>query len=281
MDNIIMMENVKKNFKDSMALKNLTFQVKEGEIFGFLGPSGAGKTTTIKLLTSQLIQTSGEIKVFCKKVYANKKYIFRNVGILSDNSGVYDKLTVGDNLMLYADIYGVPKKNVEEILEKVGMSDTIKKEAIKLSKGMKQRIMIARAVLHKPSLLFLDEPTSALDPGTALEIHKLLRKLNQEGTTIFLTTHNMEEADKLCDRVAFLNSGEIAEIGKPEALKLKYTTEEIKVILRDSDKVIMLKNSPESSGKIKMWMDSGKLISIHSMEPSLEKIFLNLTGRKL
>ncbi|WP_026884533.1 ABC transporter ATP-binding protein [Clostridium akagii] len=281
MDNIIMMENVKKNFKDSMALKNLTFHVKEGEIFGFLGPSGAGKTTTIKLLTSQLIQTSGEIKVFGKEVYANKKYIFRNVGILSDNSGVYDKLTVGDNLMLYADIYGVPKKNVEEILEKVGMSDTIKKEAIKLSKGMKQRIMIARAVLHKPSLLFLDEPTSALDPGTALEIHKLLRKLNQEGTTIFLTTHNMEEADKLCDRVAFLNSGEIAEIGKPEALKLKYTTEEIKVILRDSDRVIMLKNSPESSVKIKMWMDSGKLISIHSMEPSLEKIFLNLTGRKL
>lgn len=282
MENIIVMENVKKNFKESMTLKNLTFQVKQGEIFGFLGPSGAGKTTTIKLLTSQLIQTSGEIKVFGKGVYANKKYIFRNIGILSDNSGIYDKLTVRDNLMLYADIYGVPKKNVAEILETVGMSNIIKKEAGKLSKGMKQRLMIARAVIHKPKLLFLDEPTSALDPGNALEIHKLLRKLNKEGTTIFLTTHNMEEADKLCSRVAFLNAGEIVEIGNPEFLKLKYTTEEIKVILKHNDsKKIILKNSPESSAKIKMWMDNGEIVSIHSMEPTLEKIFLTLTGREL
>lgn len=282
MENIITMENVKKNFKENKTLKNLTFQVKQGEIFGFLGPSGAGKTTTIKLLTSQLTQTSGEIKVFGKEVYANKKYIFKNVGILSDNSGVYDKLTIGDNLILYADLYGVPKKNVAEILEIVGMSDIIKKEVGKLSKGMKQRLMIARAVIHKPKLLFLDEPTSALDPGNALEIHKLLRKLNKEGTTIFLTTHNMEEADKLCDRVAFLNAGEIVEIGNPEVLKLKYTTEEIKIILRQNEsKEIMLKNTPESAVKIKMWMDNGDLLSIHSMEPTLEKIFLTLTGREL
>jgi len=281
MESIISMQSVRKDFKESKALKNLTFQVKEGEIFGFLGPSGAGKTTTIKLLTSQLIPTSGEVKVFGKEVYANKKDIFSNVGILSDNSGVYDRLSVGDNLMLYADIYGVPKNYVDEILEMVGMSDTIKKEARKLSKGMKQRLMLARAVLHKPKLLFLDEPTSSLDPGTALEIHRLLRKLNEEGTTIFLTTHNMEEADKLCNRVAFLNAGEIVEIGNPEALKLKYTTEDIKVILRDTDKKIMLKNNLESAIKIKMWMENGQLISIHSMEPSLEKIFLNLTGREL
>jgi ABC-2 type transport system ATP-binding protein len=184
--------------------------------------------------------------------------------------------------MIYADIYGVPKKNVAEILEIVGMSDIIKKEVGKLSKGMKQRLMIARAVIHKPKLLFLDEPTSTLDPWNALEIHQLLRKLNKEGTTIFLTTHNMEEADKLCDRVAFLNAGEIVEIGNPEVLKLKYTTKEIKIILRQNEsKEIMLKNNPESAVKIKMWMDNGELKSIHSMEPTLEKIFLTLTGRKL
>jgi len=148
------MKNVRKDFKDTTALKNITFKVEEGGIFGFLGPSWSGKTTTIKLLTSQLIPTSGDVKVFCKDVYANKKDIIRNIGVLSDNSGIYDRLSVRDNLMLYADIYGVKMENVEEILDKVGMSADIKKEAKKLSKGMKQRLMIARAVLHKPKLLF-------------------------------------------------------------------------------------------------------------------------------
>lgn len=280
MEYIISMKNVRKNFKETVALKDLTFQVKDREIFGFLGPSGAGKTTTIKLLTSQLMPSGGEIKVFGKEVYANKKDIYKNVGVLSDNSGVYDRLSVWDNLMLFANINGVSKKNVEEILEKVGMLEAAKKEGKKLSKGMKQRLMIARAVLHKPKLLFLDEPTSSLDPGTALEIHRLLRKLNEEGTTIFLTTHNMEEADKLCDTVAFLNAGEIVEIGNPEALKLKYITEDIKVILKNGDRV-MLKNDLESAAKIKAWMENKQLVSIHSMEPSLEKIFLSLTGREL
>lgn len=281
MENIISMKNVRKDFKENVALKNLTFNIKEGEIFGFLGPSGAGKTTTIKLLTSQLIPTSGEVKVFGKEAYANKKDIAKNIGILSDTSGMYERLSVLDNLMLFAEINGVSKKNVLEVLEKIGMSEAIKKEAKKLSKGMKQRLMIARAVLHKPKLLFLDEPTSSLDPGTTLEIHRLLRKLNEEGTTIFLTTHNMEEADKLCDRVAFLNAGEIVDIGQPEALKLKYTNDDIKVILKDRSKEIMLKNNPEGASKIKAWMEEGQLLAIHSMEPSLEKIFLNLTGREL
>lgn len=275
------MKNVKKDFGGSTALKDLTFNVEQGEIFGFLGPSGAGKTTTIKLLTAQLEQTAGEIEVFGKAVYDNKRYIAKNIGILSDTSGLYERLSVQDNLMLYADINGVPKKNVQEILEKVGMSEAIKKEAKKLSKGMKQRLMLARAVLHKPKLLFLDEPTSSLDPATTLEIHRLLRKLNEEGTTIFLTTHNMEEADKLCDRVAFLNTGEIVEIGKSEALKLKYANDDIKVILRDESNHVMVKNNAEGAAKIHAWMEKGQLISIHSMEPSLEKIFLNLTGREL
>jgi ABC-2 type transport system ATP-binding protein len=290
MNNIISMKNVRKEFhvKQSnkqashkqVAISNLSLQIQEGEIFGFLGPSGAGKTTSIKLLTSQLKPTSGEITVFGKEVFSNKKYLFEHIGILSDNSGLYDRLSVYDNLMLFAKIKNVPINRVNEILEKVELSDYMNKEAGKLSKGMKQRLLIARAVIHKPKLLFLDEPTSSLDPGTSLEIHDLLRQLNKEGTTIFLTTHNMEEADKLCHRVAFLNQGEIVEMGNPEELKLKYITDDIKVVLKGSKK-LLIKNNPESGKQIKAWMENNQLLSIKSVEPNLETIFLNLTGRGL
>ncbi|MDF2803286.1 MAG: bacitracin transport ATP-binding protein BcrA [Anaerocolumna sp.] len=281
MDYIIEMNSVKKIFKEKTALKNLNVQVKEGEIFGFLGPSGAGKTTTIKLLTSQLLPTKGSVKVLGKEVYANKQYLYENIGVLSDNSGIYDRLSVWDNLSLYAELYGINKEAITDLLNKVGLSDNFKTEAKKLSKGMKQRLMIARAVLHNPKLLFLDEPTATLDPGNALEIHKLLNLLNKEGTTIFLTTHNMEEADKLCHRVAFLNDGEIVELGTPSELKLKYINDDITVILKENQEKIKIKNSPSNSQKIMDWMNQGQLLSIHTMEPTLEKIFLTLTGREL
>lgn len=281
MNYIIDLENVQKNFQKKTALKNLNVRVQEGEIFGFLGPSGAGKTTTIKLLTSQLLPSAGSVKVFGREVYSNKKSLYHQIGILSDNSGIYDKLSVWDNLALYARLFGVPDSNIAEILKKVDLADSKKTEAGKLSKGMKQRLMLARAVLHSPRLLFLDEPTAALDPGTALEIHKLLLQLNREGTTIFLTTHNMEEADKLCHRVAFLNDGEIAETGNPAELKLKYITDDMTVILKGSKDKIRLKNTPDTGKKLMDWMNNGELLSVHTMEPTLEKIFLMLTGREL
>lgn len=281
MENIISMKNVKKSFKEKQAIKNISLEIKEGEIFGFLGPSGAGKTTTIKILTSQLIPTSGEAKLFGKDIYSSKRDIFRNIGILSDNSGIYERLTVRDNLTLFADINGVSHENIHEALKKVGLSEYEKLQAKKLSKGMKQRLMLARAVMHKPKLLFLDEPTSSLDPGNANEIHRLLKTLNNEGTTIFLTTHNMEEADKLCNRVAFINDGEIVEMDNPQNLKLKYAKDDIKVILKQDRKEIIVKNSKDTADRVKLWMEQGELLSIHSMEPNLEEIFLKLTGRNL
>ena len=281
MENIISMKKVRKDFNKNAALKNLNLEIKEGEIFGFLGPSGAGKTTTIKILTSQLIPTSGQVRVFWKELYVEESKVLKDIGVLTDNSGLYERLTVKDNLMLFANINKLYEKDVDYVLKNMNMLDFKNKIVKKLSKGMKQRVMLAIAVLHKPKLLFLDEPTSALDPGTTLEIHRFLRKLNKEGTTIFLTTHNMEEADKLCDRVAFLNEGEIVEIGNPEELKLKYAGDDIQVKLKSENNSVIVKNNKEGAEKIESWMKQGQVLSIHSMEPNLEEIFLHLTGREL
>lgn len=281
MENIIQMKNINKHFKDSQVLKRINFSVKEGEIFGFLGPSGAGKTTTIKILTAQLLPSSGEVSLFNKDVCSKGKDIFQHIGILSDNSGVYERLSVGENLRVFADLYHIDRKEIDCILDRVDLLKDKNKVVKKLSRGMKQRLMLARTLIHRPKLLFLDEPTSALDPGTANEIHKLLKELNEEGTTIFLTTHRMEEADKLCHRVAFLNDGEIVKIGKPEQLKLEYAKDTIEVTLKPNNNKVSVRKDIEGVEKIKNWMLQDEVLSIHSKEPNLEEIFLSLTGRGL
>lgn len=281
MDNVIVMKNITKNFKDKKALRGLSFEIKPGEIFGFLGPSGAGKTTTIKMLTSQLLPSSGEGKVLNEDIYSLNRNIFKHIGVLTDTSGIYERLSVYENLQLFAKIYDIDEKYIDEVLEKVSLLKDKKTKAKKLSKGMKQRLLLARAVLNKPSLLFLDEPTSSLDPGTSNEIHKLLKELNKSGTTIFLTTHNMEEADKLCHRVAFLNEGTIVEMNDPIKLKQKYAEDCIEVRLKGIDDLLTIKNDETGGEKINGWMQSGQLLSIHSKEPNLEEIFLKLTGREL
>lgn len=274
------MRNVDKHFKENHVLKEISFSVDEGEIFGFLGPNGAGKTTTIKILTNQLLPSGGEIKLFGKNIRSLKNNIFKDIGVLSDNSGVYERISVYENLKVFADIHNINKKEIDILLEKVNLIDHKKKIVKKLSRGMKQRLTLARTLIHKPKLLFLDEPTSSLDPGTSNEIHKLLEELKQEGTTIFLTTHRMEEADKLCDRVAFLNNGEIVLTGNPEQLKLQYAENIIEVLLENDQKMNVSKDV-EGINRILKWMQEGKVLSIHSKEPNLEEIFLRLTGRDL
>lgn len=281
MNDIIMMNNVVKRFKEKTALDGISLKVKKGEIFGFLGPSGAGKTTTIKVLTSQLLPSSGESKIFDKDIYSLNKGIFREIGVLTDTSGLYERLSVWENLELFANIYGIDKKNIDNVLERVELIKDKKTLVKKLSKGMKQRLIFARAVMHKPQLLFLDEPTSSLDPGVSQEIHKYIKELNKNGTTIFLTTHNMEEADKLCDRVAFLNEGKIVETDNPENLKLKYAEDKIEIKLKNNKDIVVVNKDEAGAEKIKDYILKDELLCIHSKEPNLEQIFLRLTGRKL
>lgn len=274
------MENVAKNFGQTKALDGLSFEVCAGEIFGFLGPSGAGKTTTIKLLTRQLEPTSGKICVFFSPVRELAREDDDRIGVLSDNSGAYDRLSVWDNMSLFAQLRKTEKGGIDETLKDVGLYDEKNKQVKHLSRGMKQRLLLAQAILHKPMLLFLDEPTASLDPATSADIHRLLQRLNKNGTTIFLTTHNMDEADKLCHRVAFLNGGQIAEIGTPRELKIKYSSGRIEAVLEDGTKITEEKNA-KGLLKIAEAAKAKGLESVHSIEPNLEEIFLEVTGRGL
>lgn len=281
MDSILSMKNIKKCFKNKVVLNGLTFHVNKNEIFGLLGPSGAGKTTTIKILTSQILPTSGEAEVLDTTVYSFNRNILNRVGILTDNSGVYERLTVWDNLKLFTDIAGTDKSNIDIALKRVGLLDNKKTVVKKLSKGMKQRLILSRALINNPELLFLDEPTSSLDPAISAEIHKLLKELNRQGTTIFLTTHDMVEADKLCDRICFLNEGKIVGLDTPENLKLKYAKKVITVKLKGRSEKISVGMNAESAERIRSWIATESLESIHSYEPTIEEIFLKVTGRDL
>lgn len=273
MTNILKANQLTKTFGNVKALDHCDLEIRKGEIFGYLGPSGAGKTTTIKLLTGQLHSDAGEVTVLGKNPFSPE--IRQQIGIMSDMSGLYEKMTVYENLDIFADIYGVKnkKRKIKETLEAVDLYDNRKKKVEKLSRGMKQRLVFARNILHNPRLLFLDEPTANLDPATADEIRELITKLNRNGTTVFLTTHNMEEADELCHRIALLNKGHIVECGSPEELKLKYSKKKVLITTGKGKKEISLDKN-ELIDELEKTED---LLMIHSEEPSLRDVFLSLT----
>ncbi len=269
--NVIEVKQLSKSFGTTVALDNCDFVIRKGEIFGFLGPSGAGKTTTIKLLTGQLKSDGGDIQILGENPFSSK--IKNQIGIMSDNSGLYEKMSVYDNLLLFTKIYDIDKSCIEKVLEEVDLLEAKKQLVSQLSKGMRQRLIFARTIIHSPSLLFLDEPTANLDPSTANEVREIIKKLNAKGTTVFLTTHNMEEADEMCHRVAFLNHGHIIESGQPEELKLKYSKQQIRMKTNQDDYMI-----PLDKDILKQELEHiDHLLMIHSVEPTLKEVFLSLT----
>ena len=275
MSSIVVSKNIVKTFGTKIALNKINFEIKEGEIFGFLGPSGSGKTTMINILTGQLVQDGGNSQLLGKDSYSLNSTDLEKIGIVSDKSGFYEKLSLEKNLLLYAKLYGVNLNRVDELLNKVGLLESKSILADQLSTGMKQRMLLARALINQPKILFLDEPTSGLDPTTSKSIHELLVDLKENGTTIFLTTHDMNEATLLCDNLALLNKGKLIEQGNPADIIQKYNTNKrIKIIYKNREERIF-----DFSELTKLNVDD--IISIHSCEPTLEEIFIELTGEKL
>ena len=272
--------NVIKSFENKTVLRGINLDIYKGQIFGLLGPSGAGKTTLIKILTGQLEFDSGEVRVFEKDLNKLTGEDKKKIGIMSESFGVYERLSCVDNLKIYADIYGIPYTKVNEILEYVGLGNSRKKAASNLSKGMEARLRLARVFMHNPQIIFLDEPTSGLDPMSMKTIHRLILEKKNEGCTIFLTTHNMEEATSLCDTVALLNEGNIVEIGEPKEICRKYNHHKKIVIhlLSGEDIEVCHDNSAE---KIYELFRTESVETIHSSEPNLETVFLEITGRNL
>lgn len=277
----IRLEHITKQYDKEPVLKDLNAVLQKGEILGFLGPSGAGKTTTIKILTGQLKPTSGDAYVLGIHVKNIDETIYEQIGIVTDQSGVYERMTVFENLKYFAQILKADAARIDELLQRVGLLEHKKKPAGKLSKGQMQRLVLARAVLHKPKVLFLDEPTSGLDPSTALDIHRLLVEMKQEGMSVFLTTHNMEEATKLCDHVALLNDGQIVEYGTPQELCLRYNQKKRYRILLENGEELTLEQSEETIRKMSALLQQNKVAALHSCEPTLEHVFLTVTGRNL
>ncbi|WP_145336338.1 ABC transporter ATP-binding protein [Paenibacillus xylanexedens] len=278
---IIQVESIRKKFGNRDALTDVSFSIPKGEIFGFLGPSGSGKTTLIKILTAQLNPTSGQAMVFnepAEMMYQSKQKM--RFGILTDNSGLYERLSIEENLELYAQLYDLPKSSIDRVLQFVNLSGERKKKVNKLSKGMRQRVTLACAVIHEPELLFLDEPTSALDPVNTAHIYKGLRYLNENGTTIFLTTHDMTEAELICNRVAILHQGQIQTIGSPRELKKLYRENVVSVELINGE-THELTLDEESADLIADWMKRGLIDRLETKEPSLGEIFIKMTGSEL
>ena len=272
---MITVEKITKRFGNKTALNQIQFNVDKGEIFGFLGPSGAGKTTIINILTGQLKADEGTTQLLGKDTKDLTPEDLARIGLVGDSSGYYEKLSLEKNLIVYAKIYGLPNSRVDEVLEQVGLLESKKTIAEKLSTGMRQRMFLARALLNRPELLFLDEPTSGLDPMTSKKIHRLLEELKAAGTTIFLTTHDMVEATELCDRISLLNQGDLVEIGTPRDIIQKYNKEKrVKVTFNDHSEQVMAFEDLKDQ-------DMTQVELIHSMEPTLEDIFIQLTGEKL
>ncbi len=282
-DFAIEVEKLEKTYGQTSVVKGISFSVRHGEIFGFLGPNGAGKTTSIRMMIGEIPFKHGKIEIMGHSIPQQIAETRALVGVVPDHQNLYDRITIRQNLEFFAALNGVARSRVDEVISEVFLVEHQTKACKDLSRGLRQRALIARGLLHKPRLFFLDEPTSALDPHSAKLIRDLVLKLKHNGTTVFLTTHYMEEADQLCDRLAIMNMGEIIACDSPQNLKKNYGRKAaaIEFIENDKRKTADLSLEDENDlATLSHIVASGKLIKIHSQEATLEEVFMKVTGAR-
>jgi ABC-2 type transport system ATP-binding protein len=280
-DVMIDVVNLSKHFGDVRAVDDISFQVYRGEIFSFLGHNGAGKTTTIRMLTGRSLPTSGQATIAGMDIVQQRNDILPIINVVPEDQNLYERLTGRANLELFADLYNVPRDRVDELLARVNLEEASKRATKTYSSGMKQRLIIARALINSPQLLFLDEPTRGLDPASAKELRDMVAELSQQGTTVFLTTHLMEEADDLSHRVAFITHGKLVAVDTPRELKLLHGERTAKVLLEDRSEHEIRLDEPADAHQLAEWMAAGQVLSIHSQEGTLEDVFISVAGRSL
>lgn len=269
-------------------LRELSFEIRKAEIFGFLGPSGSGKSTTQKLLIGLLDNYSGSAKAMGKEVATWGHDYYRHIGVGFELPNHFSKLSGQENLRLFESFYGAAPaggRSIPELLELVDLTDAAARPVAQYSKGMKMRLNFARALLNNPDILFLDEPTAGLDPVTARHLKNTILELKNEGKTVFLTTHNMHDADELCDRVGFIVEGELSLIGEPKMLKRDQGSQQVRVQVREENGAIAehqfaLDSLHQNQGFLDL-LAQKEIESLHSQESSLEEVFIAATGKTL
>ena len=281
----IVAENLTYIYDDLVAVDHINFSIDEGEILGFLGPNGAGKTTTVKMLTGQLKPKEGTVTLLGRDIVKHVEEIQGDIGVCFETTNLYEKMSAIENLNLFAKLFGVKDFDANASLERVGLAGRGKDRVETYSKGMKQRLMVARSMVNRPRILFLDEPTAGLDPTSSEAILNIILEERDRGATIFLTTHDMLEADKLSNRVAFMNQGKIVALDTPMNLKQKYGKRALKASIaveggRIEEREIELDDAgtPDS---IRELFSKENVITVHSEEATLEDIFIQITGRGL
>jgi len=302
----IKVENLTKRYGSFTAVDSISFEVEESEIFGFLGPNGSGKSTTIRILTGIIKPDGGTAVVMGHDIKKDPIRAKQVMGVVPEMSNAYVELSAWNNLMLMGELYGVPKRESAErakkLLEQFGLYDRRDSPARGFSKGMKQRLILCMALINQPSVLVLDEPTSGLDVESSRLIKDVIRELNRAGTTVFLTTHNMEDASQLCERIAIINQGVIATIDRPEALKRASSgLQSIElsfnrmVSAEDLSKFSCIKQVKKLGDKFRLYADDVdltmgcimdyarsqnlKIVALNTLAPSLEDIFVSLTHK--
>ncbi|MGI9064984.1 MAG: ATP-binding cassette domain-containing protein [Pyrinomonadaceae bacterium] len=279
--NAIEVEGLSRSFNDLQAVDNISFTVEVGEIFGFLGHNGAGKTTTIRMLSGQLRPSAGRARVAGCDIVTEHQRLKPLVGVVSEHQNLYERMSGRENLAFAARLYGTENPRVDQALDQVGLLDRAKDNVGNYSNGMKQRLLIARALLHRPQIIFLDEPTRGLDPVVGREIRRLVVELSTQGVTVFLTTHYMEEADELCGRVAFLSEGRIVALDTPDNLKVAHGQKSLKVTLDDGQSLTIALDDEDAGNQLEKLVNAGQIRTLHSAEATLEEVFIQIAGRGL